>query len=402
MTFEGGTGDVACDHYHLFREDVALMVELGLTAYRFSVAWPRVIPDGAGEINHRGLDFYDRLVDELLANGITPYPTLYHWDLPQALQDRGGWYDRPTADAFARFTEAVVSRLGDRIQTWITLNEPWVSAFIGHSEGRHAPGKSDGDKGAVTAGHNLLRAHGKAMSVIRSLSPGVRAGITLDFSTIYPESFSDEDKAAAEIADARKNGWFLEPVVRGRYPENSGGLLDLLPDGWESDLAEIAAPVDFIGVNYYTRTVVRASDGRPEVVRTEGVPRMDSGWEVFPEGLRVLLIRLGSEYGIPSIYVTENGAAYGDGPDSTGRIRDERRTQYLEQHLSAVADAIEDGAPVHGYFVWSLLDNFEWASAYDNNTRFGVIHVDFETQKRLPKDSAHWYADLIAAHGGPS
>jgi len=402
-TFQGGTGDLACDHYDRFREDVQLMAKLGLSAYRFSVAWPRVIPDGSGPVNQKGLDFYDLLVDELLENDVTPFATLYHWDLPQALEDQGGWYSRDTAEAFAAYTEVVVKRLGDRVQNWITLNEPWVQAWLGYGNGVHAPGRTDGDAGGVKAGHNLLRAHGKAMRVIRSLAPTARAGITLDFSPIYPGSESPEDSNASILADAAKNGWFLEPVVRRSYPELATTLISYLPDGAVSDMDEIAAPVDFVGVNYYTRSVVEAEPdtGKPRHVEIKGVARMDSGWEIFPEGLRSLLVRLGTEYDIPSLYVTENGAAFSDVPDAHGHIHDERRIRYLEDHIRATANAIAQGAPVDGYFVWSLLDNFEWGSAYDNNTCFGIVHVDFETLERVPKDSAGWYAELIAAHAQP-
>jgi beta-glucosidase len=374
------------------------MTDIGVSAYRFSIAWPRIIPEGTGSINQRGLDFYDRLLDRLLADGITPYPTLYHWDLPQALEDRGGWYDRGIADAFELYVEAVARRLGDRIGSWITINEPWVQAWLGYGDTVHAPGRGDGDSGSVVAGHNLLRAHGRAVEVLRRLTPAAKVGITLDFSTIYAASDSEADRKASELADARKNAWFLDPVARGSYPELAADLIRMLPESAEQDMKQIAAPIDFMGVNYYSRTVIRSGEsGIPMQVRMEGVPRMDSDWEIFPEGLRSLLIRLGAEYSLPSIFVMENGAAFNDAPGTDGRVRDERRTEYLSQHIQAVSDAIGEGAPVHGYFVWSLMDNFEWGSAYDNNTRFGIVYVDFETQQRFLKDSAHWYRSLIVA-----
>jgi beta-glucosidase len=398
-TFEGGTGDVACDHYDRFREDVQLMARLGLSAYRFSVAWPRVIPDGSGTVNSKGLDFYDLLVDELLTYGITPFVTLYHWDLPQALEDKGGWYVRDTADAFAIYTEAVVRRLGDRVQHWITLNEPWVQAWLGYGSGIHAPGRTDGDAGGVKAGHNLLRGHGKAMQVIRHLAPEATAGITLDFSPMFPASDSEPDARAAALANATKNGWFVEPIAMGAYPAEATELIAHLPPEIDSDMAEISAPVDFMGVNYYTsgRVAADPETGEPRDVPFEDVAHMDSGWQIFPDGLRSLLVRLGRDYGIGSLYVTENGAAFADQVSSDGRVHDERRVKYIADHVRATAQAAADGAPVKGYFAWSLMDNFEWGSAYDENTRFGLVRIDFKSLQRTPKDSAEWYAGLIAA-----
>jgi beta-glucosidase len=384
------------------RDDVDLMAGLGLTAYRFSIAWPRVIPDGSGQVNDQGLDFYDRLVEALLEKNIKPYATLYHWDLPQALEDRGGWYSRDTVAAFELYAEAVLRRLGDRVEAWITLNEPWVQAWHGYANGVHAPGRNDGPGGAVKAGHHLLLAHGRGMEVIRSLVKGCPAGITLDFSPIYPASDSAADLRAVDRADAVKNRWFLEPVVRGSYPNTAPDLLEHLPDAFENDLAVISVPIDFLGVNYYSRAVVAAdpATGMDQPVHVEGVARTDSGWEVFPDGLRVLLESLANEYGIETIYVTENGAAYADGPGLSGAVHDARRVEYLMSHFHAAAEAMSAGAGLAGYFVWSLLDNFEWAEAYDEKYRFGMVYVGYDTQERVIKDSGKWYSQLIAAHSG--
>lgn len=398
-TFEGGTGAVACDHYHRFRDDVALMADLGLTAYRFSIAWPRIIPAGVGAINESGLDFYDRLVDSLLEHDIRPFATLYHWDLPQALEDKGGWYSRDTASAFAEYAEAIVRRLGDRVNDWITLNEPWVQSWHGYATGEHAPGRHDGNAGGVKAAHHLLLAHGKVMEVIRSLVPRASAGITLDFSPAYPASDSAEDIRATSRFDSGKNRWFLEPVIRGRYPDSADDLTVSLPEGYEADLQVISQPIDFLGVNYYSRAVVSAQpDGTPSWTRLEGVTRTDFGWEVYPDGLRSLLERLSRDYGVDRLYVTENGAAYSDGPDASGRVHDSRRTEYLVQHFKAARQAMDNGVNLQGYFVWSLLDNFEWAAAYDNRSRFGLVYVDYQTQRRYVKDSAKWYSRLIESH----
>ena len=377
------------------------MAEIGLTAYRFSIAWPRVIPDGRGKINVEGLDFYDRLVDDLLRHDIEPFATLYHWELPQLLEDRGGWYSRDTTDAFQAYTEAVVHRLADRVTNWVTVNEPWVQAWFGYGEGKHAPGRADGVPGAVTAGHHLLLAHGKAVQVIRSLAPDSSVGITLDFWPAYPATDSVDDLKAARKLDCQKNRWFLDPVMRRGYPEGAGEHIQLLPDGFEADLETIASPTDFLGANYYSRGVVSAgpSSEGANVLNIERQTRTDLGWEVFPEGLRDLLRRLSEEYEIGRLYVTENGAAYADGPQpGTRAIRDTRRVEYLHAHFQAAAEAISSGTVLEGYFVWSLLDNFEWAEGYDDKARFGIVYVDYETQERILKDSATWYSSLIAEH----
>ena len=396
-TFEGHTGEVACDHYHRYLDDIDLMSRLGVNSYRLSIAWPRILPNGTGTVNQKGLDFYNRLIDALLERSIEPYVTLHHWDLPQALEDRGGWYSRDTAEAFGEFAAIVLGALGDRVHRWITVNEPWVVAWIGHGEGRHAPGKADGPTGAIKAGHHLLLAHARAVDAVRSLSPKSRVGITLDMSPVFPFTDSAEDARAATLMDATKNRWFLEPVLWAQYPTDIPAYLDLLPEGAGDDMSAIAAPTDFVGVNYYSRAIVGLDPATqmPQVKHLENVERTGSGWEVYADGLRDLLIRLQEEYRVPSLLVTENGAAYAGGPDGSGHVRDGKRIDYLAKHLNAAAEAIDRGAKLDGYFVWSLLDNFEWASGYDDNTRFGIVHVDFDTQDRTIKDSGHWYSQLI-------
>jgi len=396
----GDTGDVASDHYHRWREDVALMKEIGLQAYRFSMAWPRLLPEGRGSVNQAGLDFYDRLVDGLLEAGIEPFVTLYHWDLPQALQDQGGWPARATAEAFVEYADLASRTLGDRVRYWMTLNEPFVSAIIGYLEGRHAPGHSDLDE-ALAAAHHLLLAHGWAVPVIRGNSPQAQVAIVLNLSPQTPASSSAADRAAAWQQDGIVNRWFLDPLSARGYPadivQHYARPMDFVQAG---DLEAIAAPLDFLGVNYYTRGVVRSS----VVPEAENAPRTvfpnpeqtEMGWEVYPEGLYEMLGRLHFDYHLTSLYVTENGAAYPDqiGPD--GRVDDPSRVAYLKAHFTEAAKAIAAGVPLRGYFVWSLMDNFEWAHGYSK--RFGLIYVDYQTQRRVLKTSAHWYRRVIAAH----
>jgi beta-glucosidase len=399
----GDTGAIACDSYHRYRDDVRLMHDLGLNAFRFSIAWPRVLPEGRGRVNEAGLDFYDRLVDELLAAGIEPFVTLYHWDLPQTLEDAGGWPVRGTAEAFAEYVEVVVARLGDRVTRWITQNEPWVVAWLGYGIGQDAPGrKSLAD--AVAAAHHVLLSHGLALEVIRRDAPSAQAGITIDLIPMHPLSDEPADADAARLEDAVRNRWFLDPVLRGQYPEEGMRRFgSMLPPFAGEDMPTIAAPIDFLGVNYYRRHVVTAgADGEPVVVDPPGAETTGMGWEIYPEGLRELLVQLRDEYPVPPLYVTENGAAFED-VRTNGKVEDPRRCAYLEGHVGAIADAIEDGVPVAGYFVWSLLDNFEWSRGYSQ--RFGIVYVDFETLERVPKASYHWYRDVIAAQrngGGAS
>jgi beta-glucosidase len=387
----GDDGSTACDFYHRYPEDIGLMRELGLDAFRFSIAWPRILPEGRGRVNAAGLDFYDRLVDELLANELDPYVTLYHWDLPQALEDEGGWPVRSTAEAFVEYTEAVVGRLGDRVSRWITHNEPWVVAWLGYGEGRHAPGRHSSED-AVAAAHHLLLSHGWATEVIRRELPEAEVGITLNLTHSYPASPTAADRDAAFHADGHLNRWFLDPVFRGSYPEDMLGRFS--PPVQDGDLETIAAPLDFLGVNYYFRAVVEAdSNGGMQLVRPATGTFTAMDWEVYPEALTRLLTRVADEYRPPAIYITENGAAYDDFRSHDGEIYDVERQAYLESHLTATARAIELGAPVKGYFLWSLLDNFEWALGYSK--RFGIVYVDYPTLERIPKGSYSWYRDFI-------
>jgi beta-glucosidase len=386
----GDTGAVACDTYHRYAEDIGLMRSLGIGAFRLSVAWPRILPEGRGRVNQAGLDFYDRLVDDSLANGLDPYVTLYHWDLPQVLEDRGGWPARETVEAFTEYTEVVVSRLGDRVRHWITQNEPWVASWLGYGLGLHAPGrKSDSD--ALAAGHHFLVAHGRSAKVLRREAPASEVGIAIDLVPIYPFSDNEADVEAAHREDGFRNRWFLEPVLGRGYPEDMlERYAEILPTIEDGDMDTIAAPLDFLGINYYTRSVVRASVGE---VPAEGAEHTEMGWEVYPDGLYRLLVHLQTVYEPPELYITENGAAFADAREN-GRVPDSKRVAYLEGHLDAVVAAIAEGVPVRGYFLWSLLDNFEWAFGYSR--RFGIVYVDFDTLERVPKDSFTWYRDFIA------
>ncbi|NEB85563.1 beta-glucosidase [Streptomyces anulatus] len=395
----GDTGDIACDHYHRVPEDIGLIKQLGADAYRFSVAWPRVVPGGDGPVNKAGLDFYDRLVDGLLEAGVTPFATLYHWDLPQVLQDRGGWTVRETSEHFAAYASHVVERLGDRVKDWATLNEPLCSAWIGHLEGRMAPGLTD-LTAAVRASYHLHLGHGLAVQAIRAASSDARVGIVNNLSPIEPASASEADLAAARRADGHINRWWLDPILGRGYPqdmvEEYGVELPVRP----GDLETIAAPLDWLGLNYYFRQVVTADpDGTAPHARQVSVPgarltHMD--WEVHAEGLEQLLLRLTGEYGVGRIYVTENGSAYEDVVAADGSVHDPERVRYLEEHLAACARAVDKGAPLAGYFAWSLMDNFEWAYGYDK--RFGLVHVDYATQRRTVKSSGRRYAELVREH----
>lgn len=391
---DGETGDVACDHYHLWAEDIALMRRMGLRAYRFSVSWPRVIPAGQGAINPPGLDFYDRLVDALLEAGIRPFPTLYHWDLPQALHERGGWASRDLCGCFADYAALLVRRLGDRVGQWVTFNEPWVIEFVGYSKGEHAPGLQD-DRLALQVAHNLLVAHGLAAQAMRAARPQVEVGIVLNMTPPEAADDSPEDRATAERLWQENEGWFLSPLLQAHYP----------PAAWEArahvapavrpgDLALIAQQLDFLGVNYYSRHVVK--DGA-FVSTVPGSEYTEMGWEVQAPALRRLLLRLKRDYPIPPLYITENGAAFADEIGADGRVHDPRRLHYLREHLSQSRLAIEDGVDLRGYFAWSLLDNFEWSFGYTK--RFGLVYVDRATQRRLVKDSGEWYAHVIERNG---
>jgi beta-glucosidase len=384
----GDTGDVAADHYHRFPADVALMAELGLGAYRFSVSWPRVLPTGAGRVNAAGLDFYDRLVDELLRRDIAPFVTLYHWDLPQALENAGGWPVRATAEAFAEFAAAVAARLGDRARRFITLNEPWVVANHGYRTGEHAPGRAE-PAAALAAAHHLLVAHGLAVRSIRAAAPQADVGITLNFEPKHPATAHPLDLEAAVVAHDRFNRWFLDPIVGRPYPDDG-----VRASAWQGeeilsgDPELIAEPIDFLGVNYYTREIV----GSPLLRGPAGdraVERTALGWEVYPNGLSEVLDFVVSRSGGLPLYVTENGAAYEDGPDPT---IDTDRVSFLARHVAAAARSLEGGVPLRGYFVWSLLDNFEWAQGYA--ARFGIVRVDYRTQARRVRDSGRLWSTL--------
>ncbi|WP_406367801.1 GH1 family beta-glucosidase [Streptomyces sp. NBC_01546] len=395
----GHTGDTACDHYHRWPDDIALMRQLGTNAYRLSVAWPRILPGGDGPVNTKGLDFYDRLTDGLLAAGIEPNVTLYHWDLPQALQDRGGWPDRATAEHFAAYAGLVAERLGDRVTQWATLNEPLCSAWIGHLEGRMAPGWTD-LTAAVRASYHLLLGHGLAAQAVRAARPAARIGIVNNLSTVEPATGSEADRAAARRMDGHVNRWWLDPVHGRGFPADMREVYGVdLPER-PGDLATIAAPLDWIGLNYYFPQVVTADPAGPapfaRQIDRPGVPRTGMDWEVDADGLETLIMRLHEEYGDRRIQITENGSSYPDTVAPDGRVHDPERAAYLTSHLAACARAARRGAPVAGYYAWSLLDNFEWAYGYDK--RFGLVHVDYATQRRTVKTSGRRYAEIIAAH----
>jgi beta-glucosidase len=397
--FNAHNGAVACDHYHLWRDDIKLMQQLQLPAYRFSISWPRVFPQGNGQINERGLDFYDRLVDGLLEAGITPYATLYHWDLPQALEDKGGWANRDTAYHFAAYSEAVLRRIGDRVRAWATHNEPWCAAVLGYQQGYHAPGHTDPAL-AMAAMHHILLSHGLTMPLIRQLAPRSEAGIVLNLSPIYPDRRGyAPDEAAARRADCELNRICLDPLFKGTYPldhQYMNPVVDKLVQS--GDMALISQPLDYLGINYYSRQVVAADPDRPgesKNLQPSGV-YTTMGWEVYPNGLYDLLRRLQNEY--PArYYITENGSSGEEAPDAHGQIHDELRLDYFQGHLAAVHRAIQDGVNLGGYFAWSLMDNFEWSFGYSR--RFGLVYVDYPTQRRTLKQSGKWYAGVIAANG---
>jgi beta-glucosidase len=391
----GETGDIACDHYHRWREDVALMSELGLGAYRFSISWPRVLPAGSGAPNEKGLEFYDRLVDALLANGIRPFVTLYHWDLPQALQDKGGWASRDVVERFGEYADLVARRLGDRVKDWMTLNEPEVVAYAGHYVGVHAPGVRDFST-AVLVSHHLLLAHRAAAAAIRTAHPAARVGIALNLSHCEPATDSPEDADAARHADGYLNRWFLDPLFGRGYPKDMVALYAPYFDR-ARELERYDGRLDFLGVNYYTRRLVTAGDGplRSKRVDREGVERTAIGWEVHPASFRKVLVRVHRDYAPRQVFVTENGAAYDDVVDGD-RVDDGARVSFLTRHFAAAADAVRDGVPLAGYFVWTLMDNFEWA--HGTSKRFGIVHTDYRTQRRRIKSSGRWYRELTAAH----
>lgn len=393
---EGHTGDIACDHYRRWREDLALMKELGLKAYRFSVSWPRVLLEGKGRVNEKGLGFYERLVEGLGEAGIEPMVTLYHWDLPASLQDRGGWANREVVGWFSDYASLLFRRLGDRVRLWITLNEPWVTAHLGYATGVHAPGMRD-IFAAFRAVHHQLLAHAEAVRALKAEGRG-EIGITVNLGPQHPASPSEEDVRAAERWDAYLNRLFLDPLFLGEYP---GPVLErfgwALPEGWEKDMGRIKEPGDFVGVNYYTRAVV-AHDPEDPFLRARQVrqeaPHTEMGWEVYPDGLYEILTWLRDRYGGPKMYVTENGAAFPDRLEDEG-VEDEARVDYLREHFLRAGRAMEEGVDLKGYMVWSLMDNFEWTFGYTK--RFGLVYVDYETQRRVVKRSGRWYSNVIAS-----
>ena len=396
----GETGDIACDHYHRYREDVGLLAELGASAYRFSVAWTRVQPSGTGAVNRKGLDFYDRLVDELLDNGVQPMVNLFHWDLPQALQDRGGFANPEVVGWFTDFTSAVVSALGDRVSDWMTFNEPAVFAFLAHADGIHAPGIKHWPTAMLVA-DNQLRSHVAAVDLIRSAVPRSRIGVAIDVNQAVPATDSDDDVRAAALSHATRDWWFLDPLFGRGYPED--GLEAHAAAGHTQGIELVGIPkgtdyLDYVGLNYYRRETVSARSDR-SFDWTADVPAgaevTDMNWHVAPDGLTSILLEIQRRYSPKDIVISENGAAYDDKVAADGSVPDSNRVSYLARHVAAVADARDAGVPVTGYYTWSFMDNYEWSFGYTK--RFGLIRVDFPTQKRTIKESGHWYRDLTAA-----
>lgn len=396
---DNSSADTACDHYHRYLEDIKLMKKLGVNAYRFSISWPRILPTGYDKVNQKGLDFYDKLTDSLLEAGITPFATLYHWDLPQNLEDKGGWTSRLTSFYFSNYTDIVTRRLGDRIKHWITLNEPWCSSMLGYYEGVHAPGRYDLRK-ALSASHHLLLAHGLVLSTISSNSPGSEAGIVLNLSPVYPSTPLLKDAKAAKNFDGYLNRWFLDPLYKGIYPDD---MLELYQDFFccvnPSDLKIISKNTEhcpaFLGVNYYTPAWVKYSEEHPplhfSIETPKWLPKTSYGWAVYPRGLKEVLERL-KGFDIKKIYITENGVALDD-KLVKGKISDTKRIEFIASHLDQLSQAIKEGSPVAGYFLWSLMDNFEWSEGYTK--RFGITYTDYKTQKRTIKQSGRYYKEII-------
>lgn len=405
-------GDIACDHYNRYPQDIELIKELGVDSYRFSLAWPRLFPTGGNKREQRGFDFYDRLIDELLAKGIQPLATLYHWDMPQTLEDRGGWADRSIVSHFTDYAIAATEAFADRVTDWVTINEPWCVTWLGYGSGVHAPGRQDVDA-AIAAAHHTAMAHGAASRAMKQVAPHVRTGLALNMTTYRVEDESDRDLTdLATLMDGELNRWWLDASMYGRYPTETAAafgasLENVVHDG---DMDVVHSPLDFLGVNYYSDSFVgvpRPEDkpamfggAFPFPQRSNGTPpepHTDMGWPITPRGLYDLLMRIKSDWPeVTEIAITENGAAFSEGPDETGQVNDDRRVEYLVSHLEAVADAAADGVPVSAYFAWSLMDNFEWAEGY--RKRFGIVHVDYQTQKRTIKKSGYVYRDLIAEH----
>ncbi len=395
-------GDVSIDHYNNYKEDIALMKELNIKSYRFSVAWPRIFPDGKGEKNNKGIDFYKKLVDQLINAGIKPMATLYHWDLPQKLQDIGGWENNDTVKYFEEYADLVFNELGDKISFWITHNEPWVAAFVGNQLGIHAPGKKDWNI-ALKVAHNLLLSHGKVVKNYKELNYKGKIGIALNLHTIYPESENEKDKLAAKNLDGYINRWFLDPVLKGEYPQDIFQQYDKLFDLsfiFQNDLKTISTPMDFLGINYYIRNVAGYSETNIlnyKIIDIKNVEKTEMNWEVYPKGLYDLLLRIKKDYKKIDIYITENGAAFKDKIDTDGKINDVERVNYLKTHINELYKAIESGAPIKGYFLWSFFDNFEWSFGYAK--RFGIVYVDYNTLERKIKNSGYWYQNVIKNNG---
>lgn len=399
----GDNGNVACDHYHRYKEDVALIKSLQIPCYSFTVSWTRILPEGHGAVNPKGLDFYSRLVDELLNANIQPKITLFHWDLPQALQDAGGWPSRDTAEYFADYARVVFDRLADRVKLWATHNEPWVSAFLGYAHGLHAPGICDYSQ-AYQAAHHLLLSHGKAVQVFRQGGYGGKIGLALNLNGLLPASNSEEDAAAAQRVHDETHALFLDPIYKGSYPQ---ALFEYIgahqPKVHANDLDAIRQPIDFLGINHYNTDLVSfdlfggLNKARLTPYSAAGWGRTEMNWGIHPQGLKSEVMYLKEKYGNPFLYLTENGCAMPDIPDQTGFVKDWDRIRFLQAHLQALHEAIQEGANVHGYFVWSVFDNFEWERGYSK--RFGLVRVDYKTQQRIPKQSAYWFREVIAKNG---
>lgn len=397
-TLNGDTGDIACDHYHRWQEDIDIMKSLGYPYYRFSLGWPRILPDGRGRINQSGLDFYSRLVDGLLEAGIVPMATLYHWDLPTAIEN--AWLNREVVDAFAEYTGVISRHLGDRVKYWFTINEPWCASHLSYTIGEHAPGMTDRSKG-ILAAHHLLMAHGVATKELRIGVPDSQVGIVLNMSPVHNDPVAPVSEDTVRQMDGENIRWFADPVYGRGYPKDMledyvrmGVLNSTEPEFIHSgDMELIAQETDLLGINYYTRTITSANDTESKHNPLEHAQQTEMGWEVYPQGLYELLERMDREYHPKQLMVTENGASYSDGPDENGKVHDQKRIEYLQSHLQVVWDAIQAGIPVTAYLQWSLMDNFEWARGYSQ--RFGIVYVDFKTQQRYIKDSARWFSEFI-------
>lgn len=396
--YKNHNGNVACNHYNLYEKDIEIMEELGIKNYRLSISWARIFPKGYGEINQKGLDYYKRLINTLISKGIKPAVTLYHWDLPQHLQDMGGWANRKVIDYFVEYAELMFKEFGDVVPIWITHNEPWVVSILGHAWGVHAPGIKD-YKTALQVAHNILLSHGKVVKLYRSMNLKGKIGITLNLSSTHPLTDDEKDVRAAEVYDGFLNRWFLDAVLKGTYPEDMVKLYreqNILPEYTDEDMRIISEKIDFLGINYYTRSVLKYDENayplKASLVDLEN-PKTDMGWEIYPQGLYELLTNIHHNYGGVDILITENGAAFNDIVNYKGKVVDDYRIDYLYRHLREAHRAISEGVNLRGYYLWSFLDNFEWAEGYAK--RFGIVFVDYKTQQRIVKESAYWYSNVI-------